>query len=143
VKPLVLDSLETILEEKPFTKQYYYIAHLLDRILMGKEKDGNHGELVQAFKDDQVFELHLFNEEKELFAARVDGQFIVYKPLLHEAVEGVIIRCYELMPGLLQLNGMVEDSVLEVKEYVSYDEESHMAYVEKTVLYRFIEGRKR
>ena len=144
MKPLIAESLETLLQDSSFTKKYYYIAHLLDRVLLGKEKEGSHNTLVQAARDGQVLELHLFNEEKEIFISRVDGKFIKYNPLFHEYEQQkrrVITRCYELMPSLLKANGVANYSGLEVKEYVSYDE-NHMAYVEKTVLYRFIEGRK-
>lgn len=143
MKYLGFDSAESIMEESGFTKRYFYIAHLLDRILLGQEKDHKCDELKQAIRDGQVLELHLFNEEKEIFVTRADGQYLVYNHLLHEARNEntpVITRRYELLPCLLQANGMAENCQLEVKEYTDYDEESHLAYVKKTILHQFKRG---
>jgi hypothetical protein len=135
------DAAESLVEQSDFTKSYYYIAHLLDRVLLGQEKDDKYDALKQALRDGQVLELHLFNEEKEIFATRADGRYLVYHPLLHKkeyTEQPVITRCYELMRGLLKANGM-ENCRLEMKEYIDYDEESHLAYVKKTILHRFKE----
>ncbi len=140
---LGFDSAESIMEESGFTKRCYYIAHLLDRVLLGQEQDDKYGELKQALRDGQVLELHLFNEEKEIFVIGTDGQYLVYNDLLHEERnkdKPVITRCYKLMPGLLRANGMAENYQLEVKEYIDYDEESHMAYVKKSILHQFKGG---
>lgn len=144
MKDLVLDSLNSIMEKSSFTKEYYYIAHLLDRILFGKYNDDGYNTLIQAIKNGQVLELHLFNEEKEIFVSRINGQYIEYKPLLHQEPtkeKPVITRCYKLIPGL-QVNSKIKYKALKVKEYISYDENSHMAYVEKTVLHSLVEEEK-
>lgn len=148
---LAFDAAEALLEGRDFTKRYYYIAHLLDRILLGREKDDKYDELRQAFRGGQVLELHLFNEEKEIFATMAEGRYLVYDPLFHELTdeEGrVITRRYKLMPEM-QDNKEFSYNQLEVKEYVAKDEkahaahEDHMAYIEKTVLYRFARGEER
>ena len=143
MKYLGFDSVESIMEESDFTKRYYYIAHLLDCVLLGQEKDDKYDVLKQALRNGQVLELHLFNEEKEIFATRADGRYLLYHPLLHKkeyTEQPVITRCYELMRGLLQADEITDNCRLEVKEYIDYDEESHLAYVKKTILHRFKGG---
>ncbi|MBS4534350.1 hypothetical protein GOQ29_01815 [Clostridium sp. D2Q-14] len=140
MKNLVLDSLYSIIDKSSFSNKYYYIAHLLDRVLLGQSNDDKYNILIQAIKDERVLELHLFNEEKEIFVSRVDGQYIQYKPLLHQEQskeKPVITRYYKLIH-----NSKIRYTALKVKEYISYDEDSHMAYVDKTVLHSLIEEGK-
>lgn len=133
-------NIEKLLEDKPFKDRYYYIVHLLDCILIGIEGEGTHEELKNTLIMNDVLELHLFNEEKEIFISRIDGEFKIYKPMVHKELDenrSVITRRYELDPFLVR-NNKVDYIGLELKEYVSYDKESDMAYVEKTVLHRFV-----
>lgn len=130
--------LHSIIEGDCFTNEYYYIAHLLSKVLLGRNNDENYNILKDEVEKGQLLELHLFNEEKEIFISRVEGQYILYKPMLHnEATEHnfVITRNYEIMPGLHthRYKG------LEVKEYISFDKDSNLAFVDRTVLYSLSE----
>ncbi len=140
MKSLELDSLRSIVERDFFTKEYYYIAHLLDRVLLGKNNDDNYDTLKGAIDDGQLLELHLFNEEKEIFISRVEGKYIFYKPLQHYEHTGekhVITRNHKIISGL-QINAGAKYKTLKVKEYISYDEDSHLAFVERTVLHSLL-----
>lgn len=139
MKNLILEELCPIIEKDNFADDYY-IAHLLDRVLLGKRNDNNYSTLINAVDSGELLELHLFNKEREIFISRVDGEYVLYKPLLHcESTEEkpVITRYYEIMSGL-QTNLKNKYKALEVKEYISYDEESNLAYVEKTVLHSLL-----
>ena len=132
-------SLEELYEKYPFQNRYFYIAHLLDRVLLGVKDDKTYSELKQAIKYGELIELHLFNEEQEIFIAREGEKIWVYKPLFHKKEQeskDVIDRCYEIDLRFSKSRY----KWLEVKEYVAYDVSSNMAYVEKTGLYRLLEG---
>ncbi len=133
---LELNSLENIFEQNEFTKEYYYLAYLFDKVIFGRENDLGYSMLMKAAKEGQVLEIHLFNGEKEVFASRKGEEYVVYDPLFHEKPEvnnNVITRYYKLIQGLQDSSNSKYDT-LTVKEYISYDEKSYMAYVEKTVL---------
>ena len=136
-------SLDKFCEKKHFQSSFFYIAHLLDRILLGSQNDENYNELSEAIKDGQLIELHLFNEEQEIFVTKEKGHFKTYEPLLHEneqKTDRVIKRCYEIDLRFQRYKSKTGYKWLEVKEYIAYDEKSHMAYVEKTILSRLLEG---
>ena len=90
-----------------------------------------HGELLKAIDQGTVLELHLFNEQKEIFAVRRQDELVSYKPPEHETEpeDKVITRSYELEEKFKKITGY---DTLEVKEYIDY--EDHLAYVKKTVL---------
>lgn len=114
---------------------FHYIAHLLDRVLVGRRGDEQyHRYLLQGMQDDTVLEIRLFNKKEERCAARVDGRMIMYAPLRHEDSENddrIIDRFYKVEKGF-------NYTALHVKEYISIDDDHH-AYVEKCVLYELIE----
>lgn len=110
---------------------YFVIAHLFDRVLVGKARDYRK-QLQEAVREDAVLEAHFFNEELEKIVTRIDGQLIWYKPLFHKdvPVEQVITRTYMLEENFKWQSGY---DYLEAKEYITYDED-HLAYVAKTIL---------
>jgi len=132
---------------------YFFIAHLFDRILIGKEGMSVHDILIEAINQDSILEVHFFNEEKEIYAARIDDKLVVYDTLMHqkelkkstqsssssdsesELEEDVIIRSYLLDKEVKDQKGTVIYDILQVKEYINYDE-GCQAYIDKTVLYR-------
>lgn len=113
---------------------FYFIAHLLDQVLVGRKDDGrSYQQLLQGVREDAVLEIRIFNCKKERHAARVDGRMMIYQDLEHDQKRNganVIDRYYELEEGL-------NYQALHVKEYIAIDE-FHHAYVEKCVLYRLI-----
>lgn len=131
VKPFHLEEIDI--------KNYYYIAHLFDRILIGKEGESTHHELIEAIRNDEILEVHFFNEKKEIYAARVNGKLMVYEPLEHRQVEKekVILRSYRL-----EEKRRVKYDTLEVKEYIEYDTDN-LAYVDRTVLYQLVKRGKK
>jgi len=115
-------------------KDYYFIAHLFDRILIGKENEYPHNELIEAIRNDEILEVHFFNEEKEFYAARIQDKLMAYEPLWHKKVpaEQVILRAYQLEEKYQ--TGSYD--TLEVKEYIRYDD--NLAYVDRTVLHSLV-----
>lgn len=116
---------------------FFVIAHLFDRVLVGKVRDYRE-ELQEAVHKDTVLEAHFFNDEQELIVTRVDGQLAWYEPLVHKDVPTgqVITRTYKLEEKFKWQSGY---DALEVKEYVAYDEDQ-LAYVEKTILSKLKKG---
>lgn len=116
---------------------YYFIAHLLDRVLVGRAKEYPYEVLWEAVERNTVLEVHLFNEQKEIFAVRCQDELVCYQTLEHEdrQEDGVITRSYRLAENFTKKDGADDYDTLEVKEYIGYDED-YLAYVEKTVLYR-------
>lgn len=115
---------------------YYFIANLLDRVLVGRVNEDPHKLLLDAIRRDTVLEAHFFNEEKEIFVTRLQDGLVAYAPLEHkEQDDKIITSSYQLEEKFRQQGGENSYDVLEVKEYINYDED-HLAYVEKTVLYR-------
>jgi len=116
---------------------YYFIAHLLDRVLVGRVNEDSHKLLLEAIRQNTVLEVHFFNEEKEIFVTRFQDKLVAYTPLEHKEgpEKGVITRSYRLEEKFRQQGGKNGYDALEVKEYIAHDED-YLAYVEKTVLYR-------
>lgn len=115
---------------------YFFIAHLLDRVLVGRVNEDPHKLLLEAIRWNTVLEAHFFNEEKEIFVTRLQDRLVAYSPLEHKKEEEqVITRSYQLEEKFRQQGGENGYDALEVKEYINYDED-YLAYVEKTVLYR-------
>jgi hypothetical protein len=105
---------------------FCYIAHLLDRVLVGRKDDGSYRQLHEGVRDDTVLEIRVFNKDEERYAAREGDRMVMYEPLNHEEGRGND-RFYALEEGLGY-------STLHVKEYLAIDEDDH-AYVAKRVLY--------
>ncbi|OEF97144.1 hypothetical protein BHF68_05985 [Desulfuribacillus alkaliarsenatis] len=139
-------SLNEIVNGVPFSKKYFYIVHLLDRVLFGEQNQRIQELLTAAILQDEILELHIFNEEKEFFVARNDDGLVAYEPLVHGTFncksknKRVITRNYVIEKANQEkANQEKKYKRLVVKEYVDYDEENHLAYVEKTALYK-LEG---
>lgn len=117
-------------------RDYYFIAHRLDRVLLGREGEPAHRLLLEAIEQGTLLEAHFFDGEKEIFVVRAGEHLVAYEPLLHEATkeEDCISRSYRLEDKFLAPDGGY--NLLAVKEYVNYDKLSQLAYVEKTVLYK-------
>lgn len=113
---------------------YYFIAHLFDRVLIGEKGDKAHKQLEHAIEKDNVLEVHFFNEIKEIFAVREEGQLLAYNNLLHndDQPENIIERSYKLEKTVK--NNEVKYDVLKVRKYIDFDE-NDMAYIDKTILY--------
>lgn len=109
---------------------FYFIAHLFDRVLLGKNNEPPYHELVKALCEDRVLEAHFFNKDKEIYASRINHQLVAYKPLFHlkEEDKDVVTRSYKI-----EGNKSDRYNTLTVKEYVGY--EDHLAYVKQTILY--------
>jgi hypothetical protein len=120
---------------KPFNlhdlpmSQPFFIAHLYDRVLVGREGDDSFIKLVEAVKQDNVLEVHLFNDGVEVYAARIDDHLVEYETLqpLNLANEQVIERVYKLERLVSPYNR------LRVKEYIDFDDDN-LAYVKQTIL---------
>jgi len=119
-------------------EEYQFIAHLLDRILIGEKGDDAYKQLQEALEQDAVWEVHFFNKTQEIFAAREGDELVVYRPLMHreDCADRVAVRTYKLDPSLAQ---KFKYSSLVVKEYLDFDDEG-LAYVESTVLYELKRG---
>ncbi len=116
---------------------YYFIAHLLDRVLVGRTGEYPYEELLEGIRLDTLWEAHFFNSEIEIFVARLQDRLVIYKPLEHEKVSKdkvIITRSYQLEERFSSPGETGYDAV-EVKEYIDYDE-YNLAYVKKTVLYK-------
>lgn len=115
---------------------YYFIAHLFSRVLIGDKYSPSHEQLVKAIENDEVLEVHFFNPQKEICASRIEDTLMLYEPLEHvepEDEENVILRSYKLEKKFMCETGY---NTLEVKEYIKFDENDHLAYTDRTVLYR-------
>lgn len=112
---------------------YFFIAHLFDRVLVGKTNQSPHEELLEAICQDRVLEVHFFNQQKEIFATRFQDGLLTYQTLNHQEgqEDKVITRSYQLEERFKK-DGY---ATLVVKEYIDYDQD-HLAYVGKTVLYQ-------
>ncbi|QDR78908.1 hypothetical protein [Sporomusa termitida] len=114
---------------------YYFIAHTLDCVLLGRPGESDHRRLLAAIQNGTLLEAHFFNAAGEIFVTRSQDRLVQYEPLLHDrngfAAGEVIAREYELEEKFRQQSGYHS---LTVKEYIKYDED-HLAYVEKTVLF--------
>ncbi len=133
--------LESALKERSSKVKYYYIAHLLDKVIIGDNDDDDNQweELEKAYKNkiSCLLEIHLFNEEKEIFAVRVNGVLKEYKEMKHkkEETEKVITRSIKIDKSIAKDKKYTK---YIAKEYIEYDEVTHMAYVDKTVLYGLV-----
>jgi hypothetical protein len=121
---------------------YYFIAHTLECVLVGKKCDSSYEKLLKRLKDDTVLELHLFNEEKEIFATRIDGKLLVYQELEHQTdQEG---KRYKVVEREYMLDDVIQSKTsyegLIVREYINFDENC-LAYVDRTVLCKLIKKR--
>ncbi|WP_144348634.1 hypothetical protein [Sporomusa termitida] len=114
---------------------YYFIAHTLDCVLLGRAKEPAHGRLLAAIQGGTLLEAHFFDTTREIFVTRSQDRLVQYEPLLHNqnafAKDEIVSREYELEEKFRNQSGYYS---LTVKEYINYDED-HLAYVEKTVLY--------
>lgn len=131
LKPFRIEDIENATENQA----YFFIAHLFDRLLVGKQNSSQYKELREALNNDQVLEVHFFNGNKEIFASRIGNRLMAYEPLIHSTDPGneqVVERAYRLEKEIT-IDGVLYDTLV-VKDYIEYDEHHH-AYVEKTVLY--------
>ena len=133
---MCIELLKEALIGKGFRDRYYYIAHLLDKVIIGGENDQYFEEVKNAVEKCNILELHLFNEEKEIFAVRADGALKVYQldGAKQEEEEHVIYRKYKIETAIKKYR------YVETREYIAFDKETHMAYVNRTVLNKLIEG---
>ena len=117
-------------------KDYYFIIHLLDRVLVGSTKECPHEDLFGKISLNTLLEAHFFNDEKEIYAVRYQSK-LLYETLEHDRVQEdmVINRSYQLEEKFKNQAGKDSYDILEVKEYIDHDEDN-LAYVKKTVLYR-------
>lgn len=131
LKPFRLDQLAM--------EDYYFIAHLLDRVLLGQSSDPAHNTLLRGIKDGMLIEAHFFNQEKELFVVQQGDELMAYRPLEHKEESQGVSRIYKLDPKWKKRQGEgVGYEALEIREYITNDKETNLAYVEKTVLRRLI-----
>lgn len=129
---------------KPFNlqdipiSQPFFIAHLYDRVLVGRKGDADFTKLEEAIEQDNVLEVHLFNDGVEVYATRINDHLVAYETLQHLKLpkEQVIERVYQLEPIALPYNR------LRVKEYIDFDED-HLAYVKQTILCRLESDERR
>lgn len=120
---------------KPFNiqdipiSQPFFIAHLYDRVLIGCEGDAKFTKLEEAVEQDNVLEVHLFNDGVEVYATRLDDRLVAYEALqpLNLPEEQIVERVYQLEPIALPYNRV------RVKEYIDFDE-NNLAYVKQTIL---------
>ena len=126
--------------------EYFVIAHLLSQVLIGRERD--HRKVLQeAMDENALLEAHFFNKDREIFISQLDQQLVMYEPLEHDHAvsdELKIVRAYKLDQSIANqkrddMEGLGPYKAVEVIEYLKHDDESHLAYVEKTVLYRLTE----
>ncbi|MBJ6359933.1 hypothetical protein ACFOQM_01165 [Paenibacillus sp. GCM10012307] len=115
-------------------ESFYYIAHLLDRVLVGNNTDSEYSLLEVAIDKGMVIEAHFFNKEQEVYVVQDNNLFRAYEPLIHNPVASddsynrVIERSYQIEDNKSRLY-----NTLVVKEYLDY--EDNLAYVKKTVLF--------
>ncbi|MCM3341559.1 hypothetical protein M3650_23685 [Paenibacillus sp. MER TA 81-3] len=126
--------------------EYFVIAHLLSQVLIGREHDHRKA-LQEAMDENALLEAHFFNKDKEIFISQLERQLAMYEPLEHDHAvsdEWKIIRSYKLDQSIVnQKRDNAEEvkvyKAVEVIEYMKHDTDSHLAYVDKTVLYRLTE----
>ncbi|MFP7285690.1 hypothetical protein SFC15_05590 [Shouchella clausii] len=116
------------LQDLPIS-QPFFIAHLYDRVLVGRKGDDSFYKLEEAMEQDNVLDVHLFNDGVEVYATRINDHLVAYETLqpLNLSKEQVIERVYELELLARPYNR------LRVKEYIDFDE-NHLAYVKQTIL---------
>lgn len=126
--------------------EYFVIAHLLSQVLIGRERD--HRKVLQeAMDENALLEAHFFNKDKEIFISQLDRQLVMYEPMEHDhsvSNKLKIVRSYKLEQSIVnQKRDDMEEvrpyKAVEVIEYLKHDDENHLAYVDKTVLYRLTE----
>ncbi|WP_053956482.1 hypothetical protein [Inediibacterium massiliense] len=122
---------------------FNFIAHRLDQVIVGKiDKNVSEGEEIRnQLKEEWLLELHIFNEKKEVFYRRINGGLKPYKVLEHEKilqeqdtrnkVVKIIDRNYILEK---QFQREKQYNMLSIREYIKLDQDSHLPYVDKTVL---------
>lgn len=116
------------LQDLPIS-QPFFIAHLYDRVLVGREGDKAFSKLEEAMEQDNVLEVHLFNDGVEVYATRINDHLVAYETLqpLNLPEEQVIERVYKLERLACPYNR------LRVKEYINFDDDN-LAYVKQTIL---------
>lgn len=133
-------------DEQIGSDDYFVIAHTLDRVWIGKEAE-HHDVLRKAVRDNTLLEAHFFNEQREIFVSKFNQKLIMYTPLEHRKVpnDEKISRSYKLdktITNQVQNKGSVGGpyKVLEVIEYLKYDKDTHLAYVDQSILYCLKKG---
>ncbi|UQZ85436.1 hypothetical protein SK3146_04725 [Paenibacillus konkukensis] len=118
-------------------EKFQFIAHLLDRVLIGENGDESFEQLREAVEQDAVWEVHFFNTRQEIFAAREGEELVVYQSLMHreDCPERMVARIYKLDESF---TSKFTYKTLEVREYLDFDDDG-LAYVARTVLYK-LEG---
>lgn len=118
------------IEENMDGKSFCFILHKLDEVIVGINDKTNYDILKKAIKENNILELHTFNNIKEIFYSKEGNELISYKPMLHGTGEDVIERKY-----LLEKKFLTKDyNIIVTKEYIKYDH-TCMAYIDKVVLY--------
>ncbi|WP_129600801.1 hypothetical protein [Anaerophilus nitritogenes] len=117
---------------------FNFIAHRLDKVIVGKiDKNVSEGEEIRnQLKEEWLLELHIFNEKKEIFYRRINGGLKPYKVLEHEQdAENKRIKTIDRNYILeKQFQRETQYNMLSIREYIKLDQDSHLPYVDKTVL---------
>ncbi|KAA9004871.1 hypothetical protein F4V43_09570 [Paenibacillus spiritus] len=120
-----------------------FIVHLFDRILLGSTTDTKvYNDLCLALERDELLEGHFFDRKMEIYASRVNGQLMVYEPIVVGSgkTDGkdqiVIPRCYELEHAPYNDGGSNRPKYrrLFVRELIDFMDD--LAYVKCAMLYR-------
>lgn len=125
-----IDEIEKQMDEKEFN----FILHKLDDVIVGVSNKKNYETLDRAIKTKNILELHVFNKTKEIFYTRDSNELVCYEPILHKNDGDVIERRY-----ILEKKFRTDDyNVIVTKEYINYDEETSLAFIEKVGLYDLV-----
>lgn len=122
--------------------EFSFIVHLFDRVLLGTSEEEVYRDLRRALEQDEVLEGHFFNGTMEIYASRMDGQLVVYEPIIvgstgvEDEEHAVIERSYELdlAPNNTAGTDRTKYNKLVVREQIAY--ENDLAYVERAMLLR-------
>mgnify|MGYP001180864942 CR=1 FL=1 len=77
--------------------QSFFVAHLLDRILVGKICDEQDFPILRKAADqERILELHIFNTEKAIYAVWENDRVVRYADLTHQDHVEYIEYEYEL-----------------------------------------------
>lgn len=116
--------------------KFYFIAHTFQDVLIGENCDNQYKIVKKAFSENVILEAHFFNKNQEIFFYRENGKIKRYKTLIHDEKKKFNDRFYVLDKKVFDNNNKLKYNTLQIREYINFDKKSHLAYVDKTILYK-------
>lgn len=142
INNIISKNYREVSEEFFRNQTYNFIIHKYDEVILGKViKNEIYPQKIEnkSFSEQEILEMHIFNSKGEMFLVKNGQTLKAYDYLKHnnkldnqssnEKIQK-IERYYEI-----ENNAKTDKyDTLKTIEYVNYDDNNHMAYIEKTVL---------